>query len=122
MLRYQKLLLILAVLVFLCIAVHSSALFLSDARTQDVQVGTPPYVRIDGQLYQGRGEAQPIPTGTADGIISTVLPDNAVPTQDDSANFGTEGMEYWLTSEGVCVFLNGQYLLFLPPEPSPSSQ
>lgn len=58
----------------------------------------PPLVIINNNLYQLRDSEDYknndiTPTGT----IKKIIPLNFIPTENEQANFGENGMEYWIT-------------------------
>lgn len=75
----------------------------------------PPMVMVDNNLYQIEDsddykDSGISPTGTIKDIT-----DNKIPTENEQANFGEVGMEYWLTDDDqypLKVKLNDKILKF----------
>lgn len=78
----------------------------------EIEDALPPLLMIDGQLFQGCDNFKQAPTDDADGTINEIVSNQNIPTKDQTANFGTEGMRYWYVPEGICIEVNGNYLLF----------
>lgn len=91
------------IIVLFLIIISLSLIFVIIKRYQGVTAtfdGLPSLVMIDNKLYQGRGKGKDInngqtsPTGTIKKII-----ENKIPEENEQANFGEVGMEYWLTDD-----------------------
>ena len=70
-----------------------------------------PTVMVDGKLYTLYDFQKDPPEGEPAGEIREIV-GNQLPTENEQANFGHAGMPYWKTQDGICVFVNVNYLLF----------
>ena len=80
--------------------------------TETIEWAAPPLVKINGKVYQNYYDniTQTIPpTGTIEIVKS------GYPTENNEANFGEEGMEYWLIDDRVYIKL-GDEIIFCVPE------
>ena len=71
-------------------------------------------VRVDGVLYYATGEPSSLTArcGTWDGVIETTVPEDELPQEDDSSNFGT-GYMYQFAAEGsIELNIDGQWMVF----------
>lgn len=60
----------------------------------------PMMIIVEGQIYQYQTEGVSI-TEEPDGQIKTVIKSSEAPYENDMANFGEEGMDYWIREDGV---------------------
>lgn len=75
----------------------------------------PLLARVDGILYQYYDDVLERPTEDANGYIAEIV-SGRVPTDDQTANFGKEGMPYWKDANGICIWMN-DILWLLEPIP-----
>ena len=80
-------------------------------RPRPVEDQLVPMVMVDGKRYALYDFQQEPPEGDPDGEIRKIV-GNQLPTENEQANFGHAGMPYWKTRDGICVFVNVNYLLF----------
>lgn len=105
-----KLLCVCACLVLIMIGLRSYF------QPQEEEMGEdllPLMVMIDGRLYEFSDETAESPSGKADGTIKEILAgENTAPYKNEQANFGIQGMEYWVIDDEILVQWNDSYLLF----------
>ena len=81
----------------------------------DKDIEKPPMAKVNNTLFQYSTNKEiefDIPaTGTIDTIIG-----NEVPAKNDEANFGEEGMEYWLVDEDKLYIELKDKILYCVPE------
>lgn len=98
-------------------AVQSAPEESSPAETQDqvAPADLPPLVMVDGQLYQDTGRESTLigRCGVLDGEITSTVPSQEVPFEDDQSNFGT-GFGYQIGAEPdtIEVYLNETWMVF----------
>ena len=73
--------------------------------------GLPPLLRVDGTLYQLDKEVENYIGRQPDGNLK-VIGENAVPSENEQANFGQDGMPYWHHQRWILVMINDTCLLF----------
>ena len=71
----------------------------------------PPLVRMNGTLYQLDSEVGNYIGRQPDGTL-TVLSENGIPTEEEQANFGRDGMPYWHHQQWILVMIDDTCFLF----------
>ena len=73
-----------------------------------------PSIMYEGSLYRTTGKAIPAEVDEAAivGEISSVVPLSQLPSKDGEANFGQIGDLYAITSDGLLVIMNHEWVLF----------
>ena len=80
--------------------------------TKQENYDLPPMIMVDGQIYQYQQGSMSV-TDEPDGQIKMIIESSEVPHENDMANFGEEGMDYWIQDGGIiCVKCNDNYLKF----------
>ena len=98
-------------------AIQSAPEESSPAETQDrvAPADLPPLVMVDGQLYQDTGRESTLTgrCGVLDGEITSAVPSQEVPFEDNQSNFGT-GFGYQIGPEPdtIEVYLNETWMVF----------
>ena len=78
---------------------------------------TLPYlIMVDGKVYQEHDVIQEIPKNSVEGHIAKVVLENKMPSENDSANFGEIGMQYWKYNNEIYLQNNDCYTVFVPIE------
>ena len=75
-----------------------------------------PSIMYEGSLYRTTGKAIPaeVDESAIVGKISSVVPLSQLPTKDGEANFGQIGDPYAITSDGMLVIMNHEWVKFEP--------
>ena len=73
-----------------------------------------PSIMYKGGLYRTTGKAIPaeVDESAIVGEISSVVPLSQLPSKDGEANFGQIGDPYAITSDGLLVIMNHEWVLF----------
>ena len=73
-----------------------------------------PSIMYEGSLYRTTGKAIPVEVDESAivGEISSVVPLSQLPSNDGEANFGQIGDPYAITSDGLLVIMNHEWVLF----------
>ena len=73
-----------------------------------------PSIMYEGSLYRTTGKAIPaeVDESAIVGEISSVVPLSQLPTEDGEANFGQIGDPFAITSDGLLVIMNHEWVLF----------
>ena len=73
-----------------------------------------PSIMYKGGLYRTTGKAIPaeVDESAIVGEISSVVPLSQLPSKDGEANFGQIGDLYAITSDGLLVIMNHEWVLF----------
>lgn len=71
-------------------------------------------VRVDGVLYYATGEPSTLTArcGTWDGVIETTVPEDELPQEDDSSNFGTGYPYQFAAEDSIELNIDGQWMVF----------
>ena len=82
--------------------------------TPDAPNAMVPSIMYEGRLYRATGKAIPaeVDESAIVGEISSVVPLSQLPTKDGEANFGQIGDPYAITSDGLLVIMNHEWVLF----------
>lgn len=82
--------------------------------TPDAPNAMVPSIMYEGSLYRTTGKAIPaeVDESAIVGEISSVVPISQLPTKDGEANFGQIGDIYAITSDGLLVIMNHEWVLF----------
>ena len=73
-----------------------------------------PSIMYEGSLYRTTGKAIPVEVDESAivGEISSVVPLSQLPSKDGEANFGQIGDPYAITSDGLLVIMNHEWVIF----------
>lgn len=73
-----------------------------------------PSIMYEGSLYRTTGKAIPaeVDESAIVGEISSVVPLSQLPSKDGEANFGQIGDLYAITSDGLLVIMNHEWVIF----------
>ena len=82
--------------------------------TPDVPNAMMPSIMYEGILYRTTGKAIPaeVDESAIVGEIGSVVPLSQLPTKDGEANFGEIGDPYAITSDGLLVIMNHEWVVF----------
>lgn len=82
--------------------------------TPDVPNAMMPSIMYEGILYRTTGKAIPaeVDESAIVGEIGSVVPLSQLPTKDGEANFGEIGDPYAITSDGLRVIMNHEWVIF----------
>ena len=82
--------------------------------TPDTPNAMVPSIMYEGSLYRTTGKAIPaeVDESAIVGEISSVVPLSQLPTKDGEANFGQISDPYAITSDGLLVIMNHEWVLF----------
>ena len=69
-----------------------------------------PMVMVDGMVWQLSEESESGFSRSPDGTIREII-GNEIPTENGQANFGAQGMPYWHLTDGLMVYVNGNYFI-----------
>ena len=76
----------------------------------------PYMIMIDGQIYQLNDSAQEIPEDAVEGYIAKVVPESEQPNENQAANFGEVGKQYWMSDNKIYIWAINEYDIFVPTE------
>ena len=73
-----------------------------------------PSIMYEGSLYRTTGKAIPVEVDESAivGEISSVVPLSQLPSKDGEANFGQIGAPYAISSDGLLVIMNHEWVIF----------
>ena len=82
--------------------------------TPDAPNAMMPSIMYEGILYRTTGKAIPaeVDESAIVGEIGSVVPLSQLPTKDGEANFGEIGDPYAITSDGLLVIMNHEWVVF----------
>ena len=82
--------------------------------TPDAPNAMMPSIMYEGILYRTTGKAIPaeVDESAIVGEIGSVVPLSQLPTKDGEANFGEIGDPYAITSDGLLVIMNHEWVIF----------
>lgn len=82
--------------------------------TPDAPNAMMPSIMYEGILYRTTGKAIPaeVDESAIVGEIGSVVPLSQLPTKDGEANFGEIGDPYAITSDGLLVIMNYEWVIF----------
>ena len=82
--------------------------------TPDAPNAMVPSIMYEGILYRTTGKAIPaeVDESAIVGEIGSVVPLSQLPTKDGEANFGEIGDPYAITSDGLLVIMNHEWVIF----------
>lgn len=82
--------------------------------TPDTPNAMVPSIMYEGSLYRTTGKAIPaeVDESAIVGEINSVVPLSQLPTKDGEANFGQIGDPYAITSDGLLVIMNHEWVIF----------
>lgn len=82
--------------------------------TPDAPNAMVPSIMYEGILYRTTGKAIPaeVDESAIVGKIGSVVPLSQLPTKDGEANFGEIGDPYAITSDGLLVIMNHEWVVF----------
>ena len=82
--------------------------------TPDAPNAMVPSIMYEGSLYRTTGKAIPaeVDESAIVGEISSVVPLSQLPCKDGEANFGQLGDPYAITSDGLLVIMNHEWVIF----------
>lgn len=88
-------------------------------RNRSVVDSMPYMIMIDGQIYQCNDYALELPEDAVEGYITKVVPGNKMPDDNQTANFGEVGRQYWMYDNKIYVQTNYEWIeydIFVPTE------
>lgn len=82
--------------------------------TPDAPNAMVPSIMYEGILYRTTGKSIPaeVDESAIVGEIGSVVPLSQLPTKDGEANFGEIGDPYAITSDGLLVIMNHEWVIF----------
>lgn len=82
--------------------------------TPDAPNAMVPSIMYEGILYRTTGKAIPaeVDESAIVGEIGSVVPLSQLPAKDGEANFGEVGDPYAITSDGLIVIMNHEWVVF----------
>ena len=88
-------------------------------RNRIVENSLPYMIMVDGQTYQYNVSeyivsTQEIPEDAVEGYIAKVVPVNEWPNDNQTANFGEVGWQYWMYDNKIYIKTTNYYDIFLP--------
>ena len=86
----------------------------NDHATPDTPNAMVPSIMYEVSLYRTTGKAIPatVDESAIVGEISSVVPLSQLPTKEGEANFGQIGDPYAITSDGLLVIMNHEWVIF----------
>lgn len=81
----------------------------------------PFMIMVDGQIYQLNDYTLEIPEDAVEGYIMKVVPGNEKPNENQTANFGEVGWQYWMSDNKIYIKTTNYYDIFVPIENQPNS-
>ena len=76
----------------------------------------PYMIMVDGQIYQLNDYTLEIPEDAVEGYVTKVVPGNEMPNDNQTANFGEVGRQYWMSDNKIYIQSNNEYDIFVPTE------
>ena len=82
--------------------------------TPDAPNAMVPSIMYEGRIFRTTGKAIPaeVDESAIVGEISSVVPLSQLPCKEGEANFGQLGDPYAITSDGLLVIMNHEWVLF----------
>ena len=109
------------IIISLVIVLILGAICVGAYRNRIVVDSMPFMIMVDGQIYQYNVSeyivsAQEIPEDAVEGYITKVVPGNEKPNENQTANFGEVGWQYWMSDNKIYIKTTNYYDIFVPIE------
>ena len=106
------------IIISLVIVLILGAICVGAYRNRIVKYSMPFMIMVDGQIYQLNDYTLEIPEDAVEGYITKVVPGNKIPDDNQTANFGEVGMQYWMSDNKIYIQSNYEYdyEIFIPTE------
>jgi hypothetical protein len=104
------------IIISLVIVLVLGAICVGVFQNRPVENSMPYMIMIDGQIYQLNDSAQEIPEDAVEGQIKKVVPGNKMPDDNQTANFGEVGRQYWIFDNKIYIKSKNEYDIFVPTE------
>ena len=119
------------IIIALAIILILGAICVGAYRNRIVEDSMPYMIMVDGKIYQLNDYTLELPEDAVVGYIAKVVPGNKMPDENQTANFGEVGKQYWMydnkiyiqthteywVSDGkVYTYSNNEYNIFVPTD------
>ena len=104
------------IIIVLAIVLLFGAIGIGIFHNRTVENSMPYMIMIDGQIYQLNDSAQEIPEDAVEGYITKVVPESEQPNENQAANFGEVGKQYWMSDNKIYIWAINEYDIFVPTE------
>ena len=102
------------IIVSLVIVLLLGAICIGIFNNRPVENSMPYMIMVDGQIYQLNDYTLEIPKDAVEGYITKVVPGNEKPNENQTANFGEVGRQYWMSDNKIYIQSNNEYEIFVP--------
>ena len=104
------------IIISLVIVLILGAICVGAYRNRIVEDSMPFMIMVDGQIYQLNDYTLEIPEDAVEGYITKVVPGNEKPNENQTANFGEVGWQYWMSDKRIYIKTTNYYDIFVPIE------
>lgn len=104
------------IIIVLAIVLILGAICVGVCRNRIVEDSMPFMIMVDGQIYQLNDYTLEIPEDAVEGYIMKVVPGNEKPNENQTANFGEVGWQYWMSDNKIYIKTTNYYDIFVPIE------
>ena len=104
------------IIIFLAIVLLFGAICIGIFHNRPVEDSMPYMIMVDGQIYQLNDYTLEIPEDAVEGYVTKVVPGNEMPNDNQTANFGEVGRQYWMSDNKIYIQSNNEYDIFVPTE------
>ena len=104
------------IIISLVIVLLLGAICVGAYRNRIVEDSMPFMIMVDGQIYQLNDYTLEIPEDAVEGYITKVVPGNEKPNENQTANFGEVGWQYWMSDNTIYIKTTNYYDIFVPIE------
>ena len=105
-------------IIFLVIVLLLGSICIGIFHNRLVEDSMPYMIMVNGQIYQYYDYTLEIPEDAVEGYITKVVPGNKIPDDNQTANFGEVGRQYWMSDDKIYIQSNYEYdyEIFIPTE------
>ncbi len=105
-------------IIFLVIVLLLGSICIGIFHNRPVEDSMPYMIMVNGQIYQYYDYTLEIPEDAVEGYITKVVPGNKIPDDNQTANFGEVGRQYWMSDNKIYIQSNYEYdyEIFIPTE------
>jgi hypothetical protein len=104
------------IIISLVIVLLLGAICIGIFNNRPVENSMPYMIMVDGQIYQLNDSAQEIPEDAIEGYITKIVPGSEKPNENQAANFGEIGKQYWMSDNKIYIWAINEYDIFVPTE------
>ena len=104
------------IIISLAIILLLGAICIDIFHNKPVEDSMPYMIMVDEQIYQLNDYTLEIPEDAVEGYITKVVPGNEKPNENQTANFGEVGWQYWMSDNKIYIKTTNYYDIFVPIE------